>query len=471
MNHRQAQDLLPGYALGALELQEQEELLEHLQSCSDCYRLAQEQVEVAALLANGITAVEPPAELRGRIQDSVAEQSKPLESRIVRAEPQFIARPWFTGRLPAFALSAAASIVVALLGVILAYVVISQGDLDNLHDENVALTTKLNDQGAVGAASQAALAQLTQDNRALVNTLDQQRAALSSSQGELDNLRQASLSLSVKVAEQVSALSAAQDSLNDLLEVSDSLPPTLSSQLEALAAARETLSDLQKENQVLGAQLDEQSGALATSQDALNQLSKDNETLTARIGGQDEILGASQVALATAQQSLNELSGDNETLTARIGAQDDILAASQSDIEELREQNLALAATATNQQIFTYLQALPVTNKYVLKATTDAPGTFGILVTNVANNWGVAVLLGVDPLEPGMVYDLWLEKDGVATHGWFIKKVDPVTKFGQVYAQNFPTPVNQFDRIFVTLEPEGGSPAPTGPALLSATIN
>ena len=70
-----------------------------------------------------------------------------------------------------------------------------------------------------------------------------------------------------------------------------------------------------------------------------------------------------------------------------------------------------------------------------------------------------------------MVYQLWLEKDGVATHGWFIKKVDPDTKFGRVYAKNFPTPVNKFDRIFITLEPAGGSPAPTSPALLSAPIN
>ena len=92
-------------------------------------------------------------------------------------------------------------------------------------------------------------------------------------------------------------------------------------------------------------------------------------------------------------------------------------------------------------------------------------------MTNVANSWGVAIVLGVDPLEPGTVYQLWLEKDGVATHGWFIKEVDPVSKFGQVYAQNFPTPVTEFDRVFITLEPLGGSPAPTGPALLSANIN
>ena len=119
---------------------------------------------------------------------------------------------------------------------------------------------------------------------------------------------------------------------------------------------------------------------------------------------------------------LNKVWKTSETiilnLTARIDDQDEVLAASQSDIVDLNAQNLALAATLTNQQVFSYLQSLPVTHKYVLKATANAPGTFGLLVTNVANTWGIAAVLGVDPLEPGTVYDLWLEKDGVATHGW-----------------------------------------------------
>ena len=182
-------------------------------------------------------------------------------------------------------------------------------------------------------------------------------------------------------------------------------------------------------------------------------------------------LDAQQALLASSQQSLDNLQDDNENLTARISDQDVILAASQEDIEDLAAQNVVLAATPTNQQIFTYLQALPVVNKYVLKATAAAPGTFGLLMTNVADSWGVAAVLGLEPLEPGMVYDFWLEKDGVATHGWFIKKVDPDTKFGQVYAKTFPTPVDEFDRLFITLEPAGGSPAPTGPELLAGTIN
>ena len=71
MNHSQTRDLLPGYALSALEEGEREELVAHLQTCSACNSLAQEQVEVAAMLATGIAEVEPPAGLKGRLEDSM----------------------------------------------------------------------------------------------------------------------------------------------------------------------------------------------------------------------------------------------------------------------------------------------------------------------------------------------------------------------------------------------------------------
>ena len=78
MNHSQTRDLLPGYALGALEVREREELEEHLQGCSACNQLAQEQMEVAVLLASRITEAAPPPGLKGRVEDSVAGESMPF---------------------------------------------------------------------------------------------------------------------------------------------------------------------------------------------------------------------------------------------------------------------------------------------------------------------------------------------------------------------------------------------------------
>ena len=198
MNHNQARDLLPGYALGALEVREQEELEEHLQGCSACNQLAQEQMEVAAMLASRIAEAEPPAGLRARVEDSVAEESKPLESRLLPAEPSFLARLGLTSRWPALAASTAGVAVIGLMAVVLVYAVIAQGDLNGLSDENQALTAKLDEQAGAVSVSQAALAQLNLDNQALAVALEQQSAALSTSQGDLEKLGEASLSLAAQ---------------------------------------------------------------------------------------------------------------------------------------------------------------------------------------------------------------------------------------------------------------------------------
>ena len=397
MNHSQTRDLLPGYALGSLELLEREELEQHLQSCSACYQVAREHVEVAGMLASGITEAEPPPGLKSRIQDSVAQESKPIEYRATRDDRSFFARLGLTGSMPVFAGSAAVLAVVGLMVAVLVYSVVSQSDLSSLQDENVALSAKLNEQLALVSASQT--------------TLDQQNVTLSSSQSDLQDLRQANQGLSVKLDDQTAAIILAQASLANVQAVSDSLPTTLGTQSDALAATQQTLGD--------------QSTALASTQQTLADLRQENQEQADRVEAQ-------RAALAAAQTDLDQLGQDNVTLLDRISGQDDILAASQSNIDSLSAENAAVAATTINQQIFTYLQALPVTNKFVLKATGAAPGTFGLLMTNVANSWGVAAVLGVEPLGPDNWYQLWLEKDGVATHGWFIKQVDPATKFGQV---------------------------------------
>ena len=240
MNHSQARALLPGYALGALEVQEQDELLKHLGSCSACYQLAQEQVEVA-----------PPAGLKGRIEASVAQESRPQEYRITQAEPSLLARLGLTASWPAFAVSAAAGIAVIMMGLVLAYVLISAGDIDDLRDDSAALTARLDAQGTAAAASQAALSQLGQSSQALVSTLDQQSAVLSSSRTDLVELRQASQGLSVKLDQQTAALALTQESLDAVQAVNNSLPPALGAQNEALEAAQQTLSDLQQGNRAL----------------------------------------------------------------------------------------------------------------------------------------------------------------------------------------------------------------------------
>lgn len=374
----------------------------------------------------------------------------------------------------------AAVLAVVLLGAILVYVVTAQGDLDSLRVENLALAAKLDGQSATGALSQETLAQLSQ---AVVGSVKQQGDALASSQADLEGLRRASERLYAKLDEQTEAVALNQTSLDEVREVNRSLGPTIDAQSDALAATQAatqaSLSQLQEEIRAFAAKQEEQSAVLALSQQELTELRRANETLTSRLGGQTDTMTSSQDALRELRQS-------NENLTALMGDQNKALAKSQSDIEKLGEQTLVLAALQSDietlrrenqdlttmvniQQVYAYVEALPASNKYVLNPTRDSPTAYGMLLTNVHDRFGVATLIGVDPLDPGMVYQLWLEKNGVPVSAGLISKIDPETRFGQVSISEFPEPVSQFDRMFVTLEAEPGSPSPTGPALLLAS--
>jgi len=107
-------DVLPEWALGALDTEEGEKVREHLSACPDC---AEEEEALRALLA---ARPEPPTGLEARIQARVREEmrrSEVVEPPRAEAEvfPLVRRRRW----APAWALSAAAVVILSLgIGVI-----------------------------------------------------------------------------------------------------------------------------------------------------------------------------------------------------------------------------------------------------------------------------------------------------------------------------------------------------------------
>ena len=71
MTHEDYKEMLAAYALGALEAEERRALEEHLRTCADCAAEVAEWSDATASLALSAQAVEPPAELRARILESV----------------------------------------------------------------------------------------------------------------------------------------------------------------------------------------------------------------------------------------------------------------------------------------------------------------------------------------------------------------------------------------------------------------
>src|SRR3972149_4056972 len=61
MNCDEIEELIPVYALGALEARERQGLEKHLEGCSHCSRILREHLEATAVLARMAPTAEPPA--------------------------------------------------------------------------------------------------------------------------------------------------------------------------------------------------------------------------------------------------------------------------------------------------------------------------------------------------------------------------------------------------------------------------
>ncbi len=103
MTHKELQDLLPSYALNALDADEASVLEAHLAGCALCKQELASLREATAILAQGVKTVEPPRELEARILRAVR-PSRPTWIAIPRS--------WAWG-----AGAAAAVILIAFAGV------------------------------------------------------------------------------------------------------------------------------------------------------------------------------------------------------------------------------------------------------------------------------------------------------------------------------------------------------------------
>ena len=91
----------------------------------------------------------------------------------------------------------------------------------------------------------------------------------------------------------------------------------------------------------------------------------------------------------------------------------------------------------------------------------------GTLVISADGEYGTLVVDGLPPLEPDHQYQLWLIRDGRRTSGG-VFSVDPEGYGALIVAA--PDPLSSYPAFGVTIEPAGGSPAPTGDKVLGGTL-
>ncbi len=132
MECKEAEDLLPAYALNALTSEEVSQVEAHLATCLRCSALLQEHLQVVADLALAVEPVQPSPRLKARLMKQVDRTARRPESprRLVPS-------------LPTVAL-AGASLAVLLVAGVLAFTLRTSGQVDQLHDDNEALSRQVN---------------------------------------------------------------------------------------------------------------------------------------------------------------------------------------------------------------------------------------------------------------------------------------------------------------------------------------
>ena len=152
-------------------------------------------------------------------------------------------------------------------------------------------------------------------------------------------------------------------------------------------------------------------------------------------------LGAATVAILWAVVLNAQLS----YLRAQVATLNEALVAQSHALEQI------------NQQLTQ--QPAPETITISLKGTDVQPQAQGQLIADPKNNSGVLVISGLDQLEPGKTYQVWLiDASGPKSAG--LLSVD--TKGQAVLIVTSGETIGSFQSLGISVEPNGGSQQPTG---------
>lgn len=102
-----------------------------------------------------------------------------------------------------------------------------------------------------------------------------------------------------------------------------------------------------------------------------------------------------------------------------------------------------------------------------LMGTENAPQARGYLMIFEQETYGTLVVENVPALEAGYQYQLWLIRDGKRTSGGLFSAGENGYSVLQVFSD---LPLESFPSFGVTVEPEGGSPGPTGQKILGGDL-
>lgn len=113
------------------------------------------------------------------------------------------------------------------------------------------------------------------------------------------------------------------------------------------------------------------------------------------------------------------------------------------------------------------LQAGSNFQSVALANTENSPGAMGELVLDPNGQYGTLVVDNLAKLDSTKQYQVWLVKNGERTSGGVFSVNPDGYAALELYA---PMPLRLYDSIGISVEPFGGSPAPTGDKVLGGNI-
>jgi anti-sigma-K factor RskA len=102
-----------------------------------------------------------------------------------------------------------------------------------------------------------------------------------------------------------------------------------------------------------------------------------------------------------------------------------------------------------------------------MSGTQSAPAAEGVIVISADGDHGTLVVDKLPPLQTGQQYQLWLIDNGQRINGG-VFSVDP-DGYGSLWVKS-PRPLASYGSFGVTIEPQGGSPGPTGQKVLGGGL-
>src|SRR5688500_6957379 len=113
------------------------------------------------------------------------------------------------------------------------------------------------------------------------------------------------------------------------------------------------------------------------------------------------------------------------------------------------------------------LETPPAVITVSLKGTDIQPQAQGQLIADPSSQSAVLVLVGLTPLEAGKTYQVWLIQGEAPVSAGLLN----VDGNGQgVLVVSSETPIGSFDALGISVEPEEGSPLPTGDIVVLSAL-